>query len=174
MNIDTFEKIHQGSTQETHHDFSSSHDDVASIKLKIEKKKSKQKKLKIVLMVLVGLVLLLTVLFVYSQYRLYTLTQEEVTTEGVASSTENKNELSLKNPEDIIKALGRHILLPEGTPQIAAVQDVEKLREKQAFFKNAQNGDIVVVYETTIFIYRPSADIVVASGDILGVGQTNP
>lgn len=179
MNINIFEKTQQSSSDYSQSD-TSSHEDVANLKLKIEKRKTKQKRLKVVLITLVASVLVLSFLFGYSQYKLYSLSQEEMNVSG-APVTDTKQGAqqtvqadTIKSPEAIIKALGRHILLPEGTPQIAEVKDVEKLKEKQAFFKNAENGDIVVVYETTIFLYRPTLDIVIASGDISGIEQKNP
>lgn len=140
-----------------------------NLKQKIEKRKGKQKQLRRFIGGMITLVVVLALGFGYSQYKLYTLSKEELATGAVslASSTP-------KTPEEILKAVGRHILLPEGSPQIAEVQDVEKLRETQAFFRNARNGDIVIVYPFTIFIYRPADDIVVASGDILGTGEAKP
>jgi hypothetical protein len=116
-----------------------------------------------------AVVLILVIFLAYSQYKLYTLSRDEkvVTDESrvVTAST---------TPEDIVSMLGKHILLPQGNPQIAEVKDIEKLRNQQAFFKDAQNDDIVFVYETMIYIYRPSTDIVIAVSDISGVGQAKP
>ena len=171
MNIDIFEK--QQSAQGYGDGNSSSHDDVANLKHKIEKKKSKQRRLKVVLFTLVGLVIVLASLFAYSQYKLYTLSQEEKIVQGTALQQENATSTP-KTPEEIVAALKRHILVPSGDPQIAEVQDVATLKEKQAFFKDAQNGDLVIVYETMIYVYRPSDDVVVAASDISGAGQVNP
>lgn len=165
MNLEAFEKAIENETQ-TEAAVSFAEIEMNSIKQKIEKRKIKQKRLKIIFFALSGVIVLLVCAFGYSQYKLYTLSKaEKATVENVVAP---------KTGEEVVKALSRHILLPEGTPQIAEVKDVTKLRETQAFFKNAENGDIVVVYETTIFVYRPSKDIVVASGDISGVGQVNP
>ncbi len=143
--------------------------EVEKIKRKLEARKRQQKKLKNIFGFL-GAVILLLVLFAgYSQYRLYTLGKDEkVTSEDstIVSAT--------TTPQEIIARISRHILLPEGSPQIAEVRDVEKLRDTQAFFKNAENGDIIILYETTIFIYRPSKDIIIASGDITGLNQPKP
>jgi hypothetical protein len=163
MNLHTFEKSHQGQ---------SSFDEVADIKQKIEKRKEKQKKIKVLFIVLVALVVILGALFGYSQYRLYVLSKAEVVVTAQEGSVAVPSKP--KTGEDVLTSLKRHILVPSGNPQIAEVQDVAKLKETQAFFKDAQNGDIVIVYETMIFIYRPGADIVVAASDISGVGQQKP
>lgn len=175
MNLDIFEKMQSETREHTPYGGSLAHDDVASLKHKIEKRKNKQRKVFVVVGGLALLVLVLALFSGYSWYKLQLLAKQEVTgapsqsgaAEGFVPSTP-------KTGEEIIRALGEHILLPSGNPQIAEVQDVAKLKATQAFFRDAENGDIVVVYETMIFIYRPSADIVVAASDISGVGQTKP
>jgi hypothetical protein len=165
MNIEEFEK-NQTNNHVSHED-SFAVDETASIKQKIKERKSKQKKLKLILGAGIFVIVILLSLVAYSQYKLYILTQEEKKVETVSNSTP-------KTGEEVVKALSRHILVPQGNPQIAEVQDAAKLRDTQAFFKDVETGDIVVVYESTIFVYRPSKDIVVASGDISGTGQLKP
>jgi hypothetical protein len=166
MNLHTFEKSQNDS---------SSLDEIANLKQKIEKRKEKQKKVKSLFIALILLVVVLGVLFGYSQYKLYLLSKAEVlvTSQG-ETATSSSALLKPKTGEEVIASLKRHILVPSGNPQIAEVQDVAKLKETQAFFKDAENGDIVLVYETMIFIYRPSSDIVIAASDISGVGQKKP
>lgn len=143
--------------------------EMEKVKHKLEARKKQQKKLKIIFGSLGGVIVILITIVAYSQYKLYTLSKEETTLTPEATVVSAST-----TPQDIIRMLGRHILLPEGDPQIAEVRDVEKLRDQQAFFKNAENGDIIVLYNTTIFIYRPSRDIVVASGDVSGLDQIKP
>ena len=163
MNIDAFEKQ---TTQTSHHEDSSTIDETHAIKQKIKERKTKQRKLKVIFGLFISIIIVLTSAVVYSQYKLHLLAQEESLSESNAALP--------KTGEEVVKALARHILLPEGVPQIAEVQDAAKLKESQAFFKDVETGDIVVVYDSTIFVYRPSKDIVVASGDISGVGQLKP
>jgi hypothetical protein len=135
------------------------------IKQKIEQRKRKQKKIKTIMYVLSFSVVTLAVFGGYSQYKLYSLKKEEL---GVSGT------ITPKTGEEVVLALSRHILVPQGVPQVAIVQDASKLRETQAFFKDVENDDVVVVYDTSIYIYRPSKDIVVNAGDISGIGQVNP
>jgi hypothetical protein len=172
MNPENFEKtqeekiIQAESLGESEASFA--RDEVSRIKQKIDNRKAKQKKLRMILGGLSLLIVLLLLVAGYSQYKLYRLSKEEMIV------TDNTTSVLPKTGEEVIKALSRHILLPSGTPQIAEVQDVTKLRESQSFFKDAENGDIVVVYNTTIILYRPSKDIVVIEGDISGTGQVKP
>lgn len=137
------------------------------IKQRIENRKIKQRKLKLVLGTLLSLVVIFGAIAAYSQYRLQTLTEDELL-------VDIPKEKQPRTGEEIVKALGRHVLLPEGQPQIAEVQDANRLKSTQAFFEKAENGDVVVVYDSVIFLYRPSKDVVIASGDISGLGQQNP
>ena len=106
-------------------------------------------------------ILVLIVVLGYSQYRLHILAKDELSTSSTTVST-------AKTGVEVVKALSRHMILPEGDPQIAEIQDVSKLQDSQAFFKNARNGDIVVVYDSTIIVYRPSKDLIVATGKLRG------
>ena len=172
MNLDTFEKQQQeeviGAEARGEAGVSFAHLEIDRLKHKIEKRKTRQKKLRSIFGTLLVIIVILIAGVAYSQYRLYVLSHEEkVTGDGKLPGTP-------KTGEEVVNALSRHILLPDGVPQIAEVQDVAKLKEKQAFFKDVELGDIVVVYTNTIILYRPSKDIIVAEGDISGVGQVQP
>lgn len=134
------------------------------IKRRIENKKLKQRKLKIIIGSLFLLVVVFGFVAAYSQYKLQTLTQDELL-------VDIPKEKQPRTGEEILKALGRHVVLPEGVPQIAEVQDAARLKTTQAFFENSENGDVVVVYDSRIYLYRPAQDIVVGSGDITGRAQ---
>src|SRR3989338_10807383 len=70
----------------------------------------------------------------------------------------NKEQTSSK--EDVSKTIqqvGKLIELPDETPTVATVSDVEKLKS-QAFFSKAQNGDKVLIFTDSkkAILYRPS------------------
>lgn len=171
MNLNFFEKSQQekivGAEALGESEAYFAQSEVDRIKQKIEKRKARQKRIVALFSLLALVIVILIIVVGYSQYRLYKLSQEEtVITDGTR--------VTANTGEEVVKALSRHILVPQGKPQIAEVKDVTKLRNSQAFFKDAENGDIVVVYGTTIILYRPSLDIVVAMGDLSGVGQVKP
>lgn len=59
----------------------------------------------------------------------------------------------------ILNEISEFLILPKETPTVAAIVDVEQLRvENPDFFANAENGDILIVYENKqiAFIYRSS------------------
>jgi len=74
-----------------------------------------------------------------------------------------------KEFESILEKVGRHIVLPnDETPTIATVSDVEKLKINQPFFKNAKNGNRVIVYEkaSKAYLYDPIDDKIVDVGSV--------
>lgn len=73
----------------------------------------------------------------------------------------NKTKQNITNPSELISAVGKLIELPSGTPQIATVSDKTKLAS-QAFFRNAQNGDKVLIYKDEAILYRPSTNKLIA------------
>ncbi|MFA5061916.1 MAG: hypothetical protein WC526_02120 [Patescibacteria group bacterium] len=75
-----------------------------------------------------------------------------------------------KELQDTIAKVGKHIVLPTGeTPALAIVNDAAKLAQTQPFYKDAQNGDKVLVYfqAKKAFIYDPNRDIVVNVGPVI-------
>lgn len=134
------------------------------IRQRIEAKKTKRKKLQLLLGGLSFLVIIFAVVAIYSQYQLRTLTRDEL-------QAEIPLDKQARTGEEIVKALGRLVVLPEGEPQIAEVQDAARLKATQAFFENAENGDVVVVYDSTIYLYRPSKDVLVSFGEISALNR---
>jgi hypothetical protein len=73
---------------------------------------------------------------------------------------------SLANTADearaLVKKIGIHIALPSEKPTIATVENTKKLAN-QVFFKNARNGDKVLMYTQSkkAILYRPSEDKVI-------------
>lgn len=87
-------------------------------------------------------------------------------TEDKPVATENSTELST---EQLLAKVGRLIVLPTGeTPTIASVVDSEKLKGEQAFYRDVQNGDYVLIYPQAqkAFIYRPTTDVLVNVGPV--------
>jgi hypothetical protein len=71
---------------------------------------------------------------------------------------------SSTNADATVEEVGKLVDLPEGeTPTIATVSDLEPLKD-QAFFKDAEIGDKVLIFGTSkkAILYRPSANKVIA------------
>jgi hypothetical protein len=72
-----------------------------------------------------------------------------------------------KEEEDLVKHIGTLISLPKEKPSVATISDKDKLGE-QTFFKNAKNGDKVLIYTNAkkVILYRPSEDRIVEVGSV--------
>lgn len=100
-----------------------------------------------------------------------------LTAGGTVYAIQQKPELlGLSKGQEIVQAevdmlleeLGKLINLPsDESPTVATVSDASKLTE-QSFFKNAQNGDKVVIYTTArkAILYRPSEKRIVEVGAV--------
>lgn len=72
----------------------------------------------------------------------------------------------------MLQSIASVMVLPEDKPTIVTVTDRDKLQD-QEFFKKAQNGDKVVIYESIrrIFLYRPSLNKIVDVAPLVFTGQ---
>jgi len=68
--------------------------------------------------------------------------------------------LNSEQVAQLVKEVGEYAVLPEGldmaTVKVAAVQDAEKLIQASAFFKDAKNGDQLLMLPTKLILFRPS------------------
>ena len=63
--------------------------------------------------------------------------------------------LQEQQTEKILEDLGSIMLLPDEKPTIATLLDIEELKKENAeFYKDAQKGDILVIYSEKAIIYR--------------------
>ncbi|MCH8244729.1 hypothetical protein IIB97_02490 [Patescibacteria group bacterium] len=70
---------------------------------------------------------------------------------------QNPESVAQQEVEELVKRVGKLIILPEGEqPTVATVSDVESLREQQ-FFVQAKNGDKVLIYTNArkVILYDP-------------------
>ncbi len=121
---------------------------------KVKKRRKFSKKTIVVILILIAAVAV-TVYFYRENNRLKT---------DPSAITELQN----KEVEDLTAKIGKLIELPSGeTPVVATVDDKEKLKE-QPFFKNAENGDKILIYTTAkkAVVYRPATDKIINVGPI--------
>lgn len=71
--------------------------------------------------------------------------------------------------EEVISMVGRLIILPEDLkPNIATIENVDKLREKESnFYKNAENGDKLLIYPDQVILYNSKRNIIVNVAPII-------
>lgn len=90
-------------------------------------------------------------------------------TKSQLDSLQNGQAIPQKQLDKITRNVAKHMIVPEGTPGVVVVKDITALAS-QAFFKNAQNGDVVLVYPEQAIIYSPKRDIIVNVGPVVNQG----
>lgn len=77
------------------------------------------------------------------------------------------NQAAQIETDKIVNEVGRLIELPTATPTVATVTDTEKLAS-QPFFKQAKNGDKVLIYVEArkAYLYRPSTHKLIEAGPL--------
>lgn len=87
-------------------------------------------------------------------------------TKSELMNLQNGQALSEKQLNKITRSVAKHMVLPEGKPNVVIVKDITGL-SGQAFFKNAQNGDVVLIYPEQAIIYSPDRNIIVNVGPVI-------
>lgn len=80
----------------------------------------------------------------------------------------NPKAASFQDGQNTLEKVGKLIELPKDeVPTLATVSDKKKLAD-QAFFKNAENGDKVLIYQKSrkAIIYRPSTNKIIEVGPV--------
>ena len=105
----------------------------------------------------IGLGLLLLCVIVLSVYAAY-----EKFWGGSASPAGTQNTNSADNTSQVVSRVGNMMLLPDETPTIATVTDLNKL-QGQKFFAHAEKGDIVLMYAKAqkAILYSPSQNKII-------------
>lgn len=74
----------------------------------------------------------------------------------------NKEQIAVQEVQDLKSAVNKLIVLPDEDPVVATITDRTKL-EQQAFFRQAENGDKVLIFQKSskAILYRPSQQKIV-------------
>jgi len=70
--------------------------------------------------------------------------------------------------EKLVLEVSKVMVLPDETPVIATIEDIEKVKD-QPFFESAQNGDKVLAFvqHKKAILYRPSTKLIIDVGPIV-------
>jgi cytoskeletal protein RodZ len=118
------------------------------------KSKKTRKPIFIVILVVLVLASVAAAGYYYSQYQ---------------DIKKNPQQVTIDETKAIVAKVSKSLTLPEKEqPTLATVLDKEKLKD-QAFFKDAQNGDKILIYTEAkkAIIYRESEDKIINVGPIL-------
>lgn len=80
----------------------------------------------------------------------------------------NPEAVAQEEAKSIKNRLNQFMKLPDETPAVATVTDKEKIKQNQPFFNDAENGDKLVIFNSTkqVILYRPSIGKVVNSSHL--------
>jgi hypothetical protein len=96
----------------------------------------------------------------------------EVTGESTATAiAQTGDQLSPKEIEKLITSVRDLILLPtpeEEQPLVATVVNADSLRSEQAFYRNIEDGDVLMIYPSLAkaLIYRPRTQMLINVGPL--------
>lgn len=130
-------------------------------------RKSSGKKLHANKIFLIGIFLILAIL-IFTVFYLFQKHSQDKNSIVLESN-------SLKGIQGLLEEVGGKIELPIGqTPDIATVTDATKL-ENIAFYRNAKNGDKVLIFRSIkeAILYRPSIHKIIAVAPINAAPEAN-
>lgn len=78
-------------------------------------------------------------------------------TKNQLRSLSDSKTASQADGQELVKEISKYFILPNETPTVATVSDVDKLKN-QEFFKDAKSGDKVLIFPDAgrALLYRPS------------------
>lgn len=131
----------------------------ASVK-KARKRRIRLPKLRSVILLLLLVALIAVSAFLYLKYQ---ETQKQV---EKLSTIQGQQELNKTQVNQLLGEMRSIIVLPKGEdPVVATIVDIKQLKDKE-FYKDAKNGDRVVVFSNAkkAYIYRPETKTIVNVG----------
>lgn len=76
-----------------------------------------------------------------------------------------------RETQELVAQVGKLMVLPEGEPTVATVVDAASLAKEQEFFKDAKNGDKVLIYKDKAILFNPAEGRIVNVGPVLGINS---
>jgi hypothetical protein len=110
----------------------------------------------IILLIIIGGIILLSIGGMGYTYSLYRETKLQLEETKKAESPVQSSQPA--NDQTTINAVEKHILLPNETPKVVTLSDVETLKKTQPFFLKASNGDKILVYTDKVILYSTFLD----------------
>ncbi len=100
-----------------------------------------------------------TTLYFYSQYQ------------HAQNLIKNPTAIGQKEVGEVTAKVSKLMKLPDEVPTLATVTDVKQLL-KEPFFRNAQNGDKLLIYTKArkAILYRPSSNLIIETAPV-NIGQ---
>ena len=76
--------------------------------------------------------------------------------------------ISDEETQKVIESVGRHLKLPDETPTMATIIEVDQLKQANPeFYAYAENGDKLLLYAQRAILYDPEGDIILNVAPII-------
>jgi len=115
--------------------------------------------------ILLILLLISAIIFTFAVFRYWAVSKNVNTIgENIKQSAQSTNNLKI-----LIDKVSRLILLPQNeAPSIATINNVAQLQKDSSFYKDARNGDVLLIYfqAKKAFIYDPEKNIIINTGPV--------
>ena len=84
------------------------------------------------------------------------------------STPDAQTKIAEQQSQAIIDAVSKLITVPSDKPTVATITDVAKLKQSNAaFYKDAVNGDVLLIYSTEAIVYRKSENKIIAVAPVV-------
>ncbi len=114
--------------------------------------------------VLVTVLIIALAALSYVQYskRMQVAKELEKLTMQMEQLKTGNNPQNVAAAKEIVAKVRRHIMIPgDVDPTVATIVDIETLRSRNDFYKNAKNGDHLIVTPTRAILYDASQDVII-------------
>lgn len=136
------------------------------------------------LLLFIGIIGAVALFFWAEQQRRDALSKLEQTEQQLQEIKESTERSGQQVADEVLGKVRAHMVLPEDVqPTVATIIDVDRLRETSDFYKNAKNGDHLILTATRAILYNPDTDRVIDVVPVLlnpeeeagtGEGATTP
>ncbi len=111
--------------------------------------------------VLVVIIIVALGVLAFMNYKQRVALEEQL---GKVSLQDNQvgNQQNVEAAKRIIEKVKKHFVIPgDVDPTVATIVDVETLKARNDFYKNAKNGDHLIITPTRAILYDPGRDLII-------------
>lgn len=114
------------------------------------------------LLLFIGIIGAVALFFWAEQQRRDALSKLEQTEQQLQQIKESTERSGQQVADEVLGKIRQHMRLPEDLqPTVATIIDVDRLRETSDFYKDAKNGDHLILTETRAILYDPATDRII-------------
>jgi hypothetical protein len=114
------------------------------------------------LLVTILVIALAVLAFVEYNKRVQVAAELEKLTMQMEQLKTGNNPQNVAQAKEIVGKVKKHMIIPgDVDPTVATIVDVETLKQRNDFYKQAKNGDHLIVTPTRAILYDPDKDLII-------------